>query len=154
MKIIGRKIWTWEWFPARRFDPAFPMVFWFAGLWFYLKSFLYVCYLYMLGLEPPPYPSEVVVEIVYFGAAFIPCLLLGLAFWNEKKWVVVPAIALLLVDTPLLLLHVLRLAQEGFLDSGLTRILEFGSLALNVLGIGWLLGYRTKEKSRSPMARG
>ena len=31
--------WTTRWFPRRRFDADFPLVLWFAGLWFYLKSF-------------------------------------------------------------------------------------------------------------------
>ena len=74
-----------QWFPQRRFDPNFPLAFWFAGLWFYLKSFLYLCYIYMLGLEPPPYSTDVVFEIVYFAVTMVPALLLGLALWNEKK---------------------------------------------------------------------
>ena len=74
-----------QWFPQRRFDPNFPLAFWFAGLWFDLKSFLYLCYIYMLGLEPPPYSTDVVFEIVYFAVTLVPALWLGLALWNEKK---------------------------------------------------------------------
>ncbi|MCX5862401.1 MAG: hypothetical protein WCG29_00895 [Desulfomonile sp.] len=147
MRITRKHVWPFEWFPQRRFDAEFPLVFWFVGLWFYLKSFLYVCYLYMLGVEPAPHPPEAVAEIVYFGLAFIPALLLGLALWHEKTRVVVPAIVFLFVDTPLLLFHVLRLAQDGFLDSGLTKILELGSLVLNVVALGWLLGYRKLGKT-------
>jgi hypothetical protein len=92
-----------QWFPQSRFDPSFPLAFWFAGLWFYLKSFLYLCYIYMLGLEPPPYSADVVFEIVYFAVTMVPALLLGLALWNEKKGAVIPAIIFLMVDTPVLL---------------------------------------------------
>ncbi|MEI7448903.1 MAG: hypothetical protein WCJ75_04705 [Desulfomonile sp.] len=147
MRITDRNLWFFQWFPSRRFEVDFPLVFWFAGLWFYLKSFLYVCYIYMAGLEPPPYPPEVTVEIVYFGLAIVPSLLLGLALWNEKRWAVVPAIGFLLLDTPVLFLHVLRLAHDGFLDSGLTKILELGSLVLNVVAVGWLIGYRSRKKA-------
>lgn len=138
-----------QWFPQRRFDSDFPLAFWFAGLWFYLKSFLYLCYVYMLGLEPPPYSTIVDFEIVYFAVTMIPALLLGLALWNEKKSVVIPAIVFLMVDTPVLLYHVIRLGQEGFLDSGLTRVLEFGSLLLNVVALGWLFGHRSIGKTLS-----
>ena len=138
-----------QWFPQRRFDPSFPLAFWFAGLWFYLKSFLYLCYIYMLGLEPPPYSTDVVFEIVYFAVTMVPALLLGLALWNEKKGAVIPAIIFLMVDTPVLLYHVIRLGQEGFLDSGLTRALEFGSLVLNVVALGWLFGHRSVDKTLS-----
>lgn len=130
------------WFPRRRFELDFPLVFWFAGLWLYLKSFLYLCYVYMMGIEPPPFPTSVIMEIIYFGAAMIPSLMLGAGLWHERKWVVVPAILFFGLDTPVLLIHVLRLASAGFLDSGLTKMLELGSLVLNVVSIGWLIGYR------------
>jgi hypothetical protein len=142
-----------QWFPQRRFDPDFPLAFWFAGLWFYLKSFLYLCYIYMLGLEPPPYSTAVDFEIVYFAVTMIPALLLGLALWNEKKRFLIPAIIFLMIDTPVLLYHVIRLGQEGFLDSGLTRVLEFGSLVLNVVALGWLFGYRSIDKTVSMKKR-
>jgi hypothetical protein len=103
----------------------------------------------MLGLEPPPYSTAVDFEIVYFAITMIPALLLGLALWNEKKSTVIPAIIFLMVDTPVLLYHVIRLGQEGFLDSGLTRALEFGSLVLNVVALGWLFGYRSIDKTVS-----
>jgi hypothetical protein len=139
-------------FPRRRFDTSFPLALWFAGLWFYLKSFLYVCYLYMLGLDPPPYLDAVVVEIVYFAVTIIPAFLLGLMLWNERKWIVPWAIAFLFVDTPLLIFHVLRLRDAGYLDSGLTMALEFGSLILNVIALGWLIGYRTLSKMQQTEA--
>jgi hypothetical protein len=134
-------------FPERRFDSDFPLVFWFGGLWFYLKSFLYICYVYIQGLEPQPYPFKVVLETAYFGIAIIPAFLVGLAMWNEKKWVVLPAIAFLVLDTPMLLLHIMRLGDAGFLDSGLTKVLEFGSLGLNLLALGWLIASRTPQVS-------
>ena len=125
------------------------MAFWFAGLWFYLKSFLYICYLYMIGLDPPPYALDVKVEIAYFAAAFIPSFLLGLALWNEKRGAHKPAIVFLVIDTPFLLFHVMRLASEGMLESGLTSMLEYGSLALNVVALGWLIGYAASAGARS-----
>ena len=143
-----RKGWPLPWFPRRRFDEDFPLAFWFAGLWFYLKSFLYLCYLYMIGTEPPPYSTSEIVEVAYFGVALLPSLLLGASLWNEKKWVVVPAIFFLVLDTPFLLFHVLRLAEAGFLESGLTRALEFGSLILNVVALAWLIGYRAAAKTK------
>lgn len=133
--------WTLRWFPRRRFDPDFPLAFWFAGLWFYLKSFLYLCNLYMIGLEPAPYALDVKVEIVYFAVAFIPSLLLGMALWNEKRSALKPAIVFLVVDTPFLLFHVIRLAETGMLESGLTNVLEYGGLALNLVAVCWLIGY-------------
>lgn len=152
MNKTPRKIFPFEWFPARRFAPDFPMSFWFAGLWFYLKAFLYFCYFYMQGIEPPPYSAWVTGETIYFGVTIIPCLVLALALWNEKKQAVLPGIAFLLLDTPVLLFHVLRLAEAGFLDSGLTQMLEIGSLFLNVVALGWLIGSRatlaTKESSK------
>jgi len=136
------------WFPRRRFELDFPLVFWFAGLWLYLKSFLYLCYVYMMGIEPPPYSTSVLLEMIYFGAAMLPSLMLGAGLWQERKWAFVPAILFLGLDTPVLLLHVLRLAEAGFLDSGLTKMLELGSLVLNVVSIGWLMGYRASSSSR------
>jgi len=143
---------SWRLFPKRRFDLDFPLALWFAGLWFYLKSFLYVCYLYMLGLDPPPYSGDVIVEIVYFAVAILPAFLLGLMLWNERKWIVNWAIAFLIIDTPMLIYHVWRLNAAGYLDSGLTNVLEFGSLVLNVVALGWLIGYRTASKMQQAQA--
>lgn len=148
MSVIPRKLFPFEWFPTRRFAPDFPLSFWFAGLWFYLKAFLYSCYFYMQGIEPPPYSGWVTLEIVYFGLTVIPCLILAVSLWNEKKQAVLPAIALLLLDTPILLFHVLRLAEAGFLDSGLTKVLEVGSLFLNVTALGWLIGSRAARAAK------
>lgn len=143
----------WHLLPERRFDANFPLAFWFAGLWMYLKSFLYLCNVYSMGLEPPPYSSFVTAEAIYFGVMIVPAFLLGLALWNEKKWAVALAIAFLLLDTPVLLFHVMRLDSAGFLDSGLTKVLEFGALGLNVASLAWLLGYRTMDKSSLPKAK-
>jgi len=143
---------SWRLFPRTRFDPNFPLALWFAGLWFYLKSFLYVCYLYMLGLDPPPYAAAVIVEIGYFAITILPAFLLGLMLWNERKRVTGWAIAFLIVDTPMLLFHVMRLEAAGYLDSGLTKVLEFGSLFLNVIALGWLIGYRTSSKMQEAQA--
>ena len=76
-----------KWFPRARLDDDFPMALWLAGLWFYLKSFLYLCYLYMLGLDPTPYSTPAKVEIAYFAVAFVPSLLLGMALWNRREQV-------------------------------------------------------------------
>lgn len=141
--------WLRLWFPRRRLDPDFPLVLWFTGLWFYLKSFLYLCYVYNLGLEPPPYSAAVKIEVAYFAAAMVVALFLGLAMWNEKTSFVRIAIIFLVVDTPLLVFHVLRLAQGGFLDSFLTRALELGSLTLNVAVLVWLITYVSGAKARS-----
>jgi hypothetical protein len=148
MRANGERTPSVEWLPDRRFDKDFPLAFWFAGLWLYLKSFLYLCNVYTIGLEPPPYPMPVLVEALYFGAAIIPSFLIGFALWNEKKWVLTWAILFLLLDTPLLLFHVWRMDQAGFLDSGLSKVLEFGSLGLNIMSVAWLLGYRTMDKNR------
>ncbi|MBI4962576.1 MAG: hypothetical protein HY913_04805 [Desulfomonile tiedjei] len=145
---------SWQLFPTRRFDPGFPLALWFAGLWFYLKSFLYVCYLYMLGLDPPPYSGLISVEIVYFAVTILPAFLLGLMLWNERKWIVTWAIVFLIIDTPVLLFHVMRLEAAGYMDSGLTKVLEFGSLVLNVVALGWLIGYRTTTKMREAQTTG
>ncbi len=126
-------------FPAIRFHESFPFAYWVAGLWLYLKSFLYVCYLYMLGLEPPPYEAPVLFEIIYFAIAFVPAFVIALMLWNNRKWAQWAAIGFLLVDTPVFLIHVLRLAREGYLTSGLTTVLEYGSLGLNVLAVTWLI---------------
>ena len=75
---------------------------WFAGLWFYLKSFLYLCYVWMAGMDPPPYPPAVIAETIYFGVTIVPSLLLGLAMWNDKKRFIVLALVFLGIDTPLL----------------------------------------------------
>jgi hypothetical protein len=147
----GRK--PLEWLPERRFDADFPLAFWFAGLWMYLKSFLYLCNVYSMGLEPPPYSTFVIAEAIYFGVMIVPAFLLGFALWNERKWVVPWAIFFLLVDTPVLLFHVMRLSESGFMDSDLTRVLEFGALGLNVVSLGWLLGYRTMSKTNPPKER-
>jgi hypothetical protein len=141
--------WRIHWFPQRRLDPHFPLALWFAGLWFYLKSFLYFCYVYMAGMDPPPYPPAVIAETIYFGVMIIPALLLGLAMWNEKKKLVIAAIAFLAVDSPVLIFHVLRMAYGGFLDSGLTKALEIGSLGLNAIALGSLAGYYAAERARS-----
>lgn len=133
-------------FPPRRFENDFPLAVWFTGLWFYLKGFLYFCFLYMIGLDPPPYPGEVQIEIVYFAIAMVPTLVLAWSLWNEKNWGMTLAIVFLFIDTPFLLMHVLRLGSEGFLDSGLTKTLEFGGLALNVVCLAWMLGYRSSRK--------
>jgi hypothetical protein len=142
-----------HWFPDRRLDPGFPLALWFAGLWLYLKSFLYVCYLYMIGTEEPSATLIVKVEIAYFALAFIPALFLGCALWNEKKGAAGLAIAFLLVDTPLMVLHVFRLSTEGFLTPGLTKILEFGSLGLNVLCVAWLGQYIAGGRISDPGMR-
>jgi len=146
MNDTHEKPWILNWLPARRFEPDFPLALWFAGLWFYLKSFLYICYLYMIGLDPQPFVAPVKVEIVYFGLAWLPSLLLAPALWNEKKGAVKPAIFFLLVDTPFLLFHVMRLAEAGFLESGLTSLLEYGSLGLNLFAVGWLIVYMVQGK--------
>ena len=141
--------WTTGWFPSRRFDADFPLVLWFAGLWFYLKSFLYLCYLYMFGLEPQPLPTDLMVEVVYFALMMIPSLLLGMAMWNDKRGYIVPAIAFLALDTPLLIFHILRLNEAGYLDAGLTSVLEIGSLTLNVISFSWLMGSYSKLREGS-----
>ncbi len=135
-------------FPLRRFEQDFPIAVWFTGLWLYLKSFLYFCFIYMIGLDPPPYPIEIQIEAGYFAVALVPSFVLAWALWNEKKWGLKPAIVFLFVDTPFLLMHVLRLGQEGFLDSGLTKTLELGGLILNVVCLAWLLGHKSVLKER------
>lgn len=149
MNGVTQKVWSYRLFPERRFDPNFPLVFWFAGLWFYLKAFLYVCYLYGLGLEPAPYSLAIKIEIGYFAAAFLPALILGLGLWNERKWAHSLSVAFLIVDTPLLLYHVMRLAEAGYLSTGLTKFLEFGSLGLNFLALGWLISYFAAARTKS-----
>jgi hypothetical protein len=135
------KIFPFEWFPQKRFDPHFPLPVWFAGLWLYLKSFLYLCYLYMLGIDPPPYSTAVIIEMVYFGLMMVPALLLALALWHNREKFYWAAVVFLAIDTPFLIFHVIRLSQGGFLDSGLTKVLEFGSLFLNMIALGWLFGF-------------
>jgi hypothetical protein len=141
--------WLSHWFPQRRFDLDFPLALWFAGLWFYLKSFLYLCYVYMMGTEPRPYDQWTWFEIGYFAAAMIPSLLLGLAMWREKYNLLWLALLFLIIDTPVLTFHVMRLAQGGFLDSGLTKFLEFGSMGLNFVSLGWLFGYASIRRAES-----
>ena len=135
-----------ELFPERRFDLDFPMVYWLAGIWFYLKTFLYVCYLYMLGLDPTPYSASAKFEIFYFAVALIPAFLLGIGFWNEKAKARVLGIIFLVIDTPILGFHVLRMADEGYLDSGLTQFFEIGSLLMNVVVLAWLIGSNSRLK--------
>jgi len=147
MKLSESSWWPSGLFPRRRFDPDFPLVYWFVGLWLYLKSFLYFCYVYMLGIEPPPYSTTIIMETAYFGLAMVPSFFLAALLWRERHWALVPAIIFLVIDTPVLLLHVMRLAEAGFLESGLTEILEFGSLGLNLLSLGWLIGYRSMAYS-------
>jgi hypothetical protein len=151
--MSDRTWWNLRWFPERRMDPDFPLALWLAGLWFYLKSFLYFCYVYMTGVEPPPYPPSVIAETAYFGLTIVPCLLLGLAMWNEKKRYVFPAMLFLGLDTPVLALHVLRLADGGFLDSGLTKAMELGSLTINLIAFVWLVAYFTASKTTSLSSR-
>jgi hypothetical protein len=151
--MSDRTWWNFRWFPDRRMDPDFPLALWLAGLWFYLKSFLYFCNVYMTGVEPPPYPPPVIEETAYFGLTIVPFLLLGLAMWNEKKAFVIPAILFLGLDTPILGLHVLRLAYGGFLDSGLTKAMELGSLTINVVAFVWLVAYYTASKTTSLSSR-
>ncbi len=146
--MAGAGIWrNIRLFPERRFDADFSLIFWLAGLWFYLKSFLYFCYLYMLGLDPTPYSVAVKFEIFYFAIALIPAFLLGVAFWNEKATALIVGIVYLVIDTPILGFHVLRMADEGYLDSALTQFFEIGSLAMNVIVLGWLIGSRSAPKS-------
>lgn len=148
MNGVIQKVWSYRFFPERRFDPNFPLVFWFAGLWFYLKSFLYLCYLYGLGLEPT-YDFYHKIEIVYFLIAFLPAFLLGMALWNDKKWAHRVSVVFLIIDTPFLLLHVVRLAQSGYLNTGLTKFLELGSLGLNFLALGWLISHFAALRTRT-----
>lgn len=137
-------------FPERRFELDFPLVYWFAGLWFYLKGFLYICFLFMIGSDPGPYEPAVLFEIVYFSIAFIPAFVLGFGFWNEKTWALAPALVFLLADTPILLFRILRLADAGFMDSGLTQIFEIGGLLLNLATLGWLFAFKsTRQLTRS-----
>ncbi len=138
--------WPWTTLPGqRRFETDFPLAVWFAGLWFFLKGFLYVCYVYMIGLEPSPYSVGARAEIAYFVLAFIPALALGAALWNEKG-MVQAALLFLIVDTPFMIFHVFRLAEAGSLDSGLTMLLEYGSLGLNFLSLGWLAYYWAEQR--------
>ncbi|MFH0822787.1 MAG: hypothetical protein V2B18_08535 [Pseudomonadota bacterium] len=137
-----RKRWLpFDCFPERRFDPDFPLALWFSGLWLYLKSFLYLCYVYAIGLDPSPYTTAVSLEMFYFGAALVPAFLLGSGLWHEKRWAVIPAVVFFALDTPVLIFHVLRLSAFGYLDAGLNKFLEYGSLLLNACAGGWLFGY-------------
>ena len=140
------KPWILNWFPERRFAPDFPLVLWFVGLWFLLKSFVCLCQFYSIGLEPPSsYDTWVRTELWYFGAACIASLLLGLALWNEKKLATKLALFFLIVDTPMLFFHIMYLYSIQYLDSAIQMVLEFGSLGLNVICLGWLIGYLTSR---------
>jgi len=144
----GWTLLNWDQLPGkRRFELDFPLVFWFAGLWLFLKSFLCLCYLYMIGLEPPPYSFASWVEIIYFAVAFSPALWLAIALWNETKEALKLAIAFFIVDTPLLFFHVLNVSKSGGMESGLTMVLEYGSLGLNFVSLGWLLSYLAHRRS-------
>ena len=103
----------------------------------------------MLGLDPTPYSAAATFEIFYFAIAMIPAFVLGVAFWNEKAIALAAGIVYLIIDTPILSFHVLRMADEGYLDSGLTQFLEIGSLAMNVIILGWLIGSRSTVKTSS-----
>ncbi len=135
---------------ARRGFPAGLLV---RGTMVYLKGFLYLCYLYMLGLEPPPYSDSVKFEIIYFAVAMIPSVLLGLAMWNEKRRYTWVAILFLVIDTPILFSHVMRLWEEGYLDAGLTGVLEIGSLVLNVIAFAWLMSSYSKVTAEPAQKR-
>jgi uncharacterized membrane protein (DUF2068 family) len=102
----------------------------------------------MIGVEPMPFPPSAQVEIIYFGCTFIPSFLLGLAMWNEKRWVTKLAVVFLAIDTPFLLFHVFRLAWIGALEAGLTSMLEYGSLGLNLVTLVWLVGYLMGARPR------
>ena len=93
----------------------------------------------MFGLEPLPLPTASIVEVVYFVIMIVPCLLLGRAMWNDRRDFVIPAIVFMAIDTPFLIYHIQRLDSAGYLDSGLTTVLELGSLTLNIISIVWLL---------------
>ncbi len=147
MNEITHKGWSYKIFPERRFDSDFPLPFWFAGLWLYLKAFLYICYLYGLGLEPTPYTIPMKVEIAYFAVAFLPAFIIGLGLWNQKKWAHSTSVVFLVVDTPFLVYHVWRLADAGYLSTGLTKFLELGSLGINFLALGWLISYFAAKKT-------
>ncbi len=140
-------------FPDRRFDSDFPLVYWFAGLWFYLKGFLYICFIYMLGSDPGPYEPAVIFETVYFSVAILPALAFGYGFWNEKQWTPTPALVFLFIDTPVILFRILRLAEAGFLDSGLTQVFEIGGLFLNLATLGWLFAFRSAKQIRQSSSK-
>jgi hypothetical protein len=142
------KPWLLNWFPERRFAPDFPLVLWFVGLWFLLKSFVCLCHIYSIGLEPPPYSTEMKIELWYFAFACVVSLVLGLALWNEKKAATIPALFFLIVDSPMLLFHIMYLTSIGYLDSGIQMVLEYGSLALNMISLGWLIGHLTSRTIR------
>ena len=103
----------------------------------------------MLGLDPTPYSPVAKFEIIYFAVALLPAFILGIAFWNEKAFASTIGVIYLIIDTPILGFHVLRMADEGYLDSGLTQFLEIGSLAMNVIVLGWLIGSRSASKIRT-----
>jgi hypothetical protein len=136
-------------FPRERFNDDFPLVYWAAGLWLYLKSFLYLCNLYVIGLEPQPYQFAIKIEIAYFALAFAPAFLLGLMMWNRPRSFGLAAIVFLVLDTPFLIFHIINLSQTNFLDSGLTKLLEYTSLGLNFLALGWLIASLAQQKVKS-----
>ncbi len=142
------KFWLLNWYPERRFAPDFPLAFWFVGLWFLLKSFVCLCQIYSIGLEPPPYSTWVKIELWYFAFACVVSVVMGLALWNEKKAVTKPALFFLIVDSPMLLFHIMYLTSIGYLDSGIQMVLEYGSLTLNVICLGWLIGNLTSRTVR------
>ena len=93
MNKIDDKGQSWQLFPKSRFDLDFPLALWFAGLWFYLKSFLYVCYLYMLGLDPPPGGAPARHRATARGRARLRINRRGtaLSFSSTKRWTSLPA---------------------------------------------------------------
>lgn len=135
-------------FPDERFDGDFPLVYWGVGLWLYLKSFLYLCYLYSLGLEPRPYDTGMLIEIGYFALTVIPSFILGWGLWNRKRGFAFLAMIFLLIDTPLFIFHIIRWSDIGYLEAGLTLVMEYGSLGINLLCIGWLGSYLATEKMK------
>ena len=104
----------------------------------------------MFGLEPLPLPTESMVEVVYFVIMIVPCLLLGRAMWNDKRGFVVPAMVFMVIDTPFLIYHLLRLADAGYLESGLTTVLELGSLSLNIISLVWLVSSFSRLRKPTP----
>lgn len=135
--------------PEDRFDSDFPLVLWAAGLWLYLKSFLYLCNLYVIGLEPAPYQLGLKIEIAYFAIAFIPSFIIGLMLWNRRPGFEILATVFLVLDTPFLIFHIINLAQTNFLESGLTKLLEYSSLGLNFLLLGWLIANLADQRIKT-----
>jgi hypothetical protein len=146
MNEIARQDPNIQLLPQKRFDDDFPLVFWATGLWLYLKSFLYICNLYVIGLEPQPYQLALKVEIVYFAIAFLPAFFLGLMMWNRPRAFELLAVVFLVLDTPFLIFHIINLSQANFLESGLTKLLEYTSLGLNFLILGWLMAQVARQR--------